>query len=48
MSYQAPGAMLQFGWMAELTWGAYLALLSSIGLAIAARGAAKLNHRTLA
>lgn len=38
---QAPGAMLQFGWMAELTWGAYLAFASSLALAIAARRASR-------
>jgi len=38
---QAPGAMMQFGWMAELTWGAYLAFASSLALAMAATRASR-------
>jgi hypothetical protein len=36
MAWQAPETALQFGYIAELTWGAYIALFSSCVLAITA------------
>ncbi|MDA0169436.1 hypothetical protein OJ998_10095 [Solirubrobacter taibaiensis] len=46
MIYEAPGTMLQFGWMAELAWGAFLAFASSLALAIAASRAPRRAHAT--
>ncbi|WP_028065771.1 hypothetical protein [Solirubrobacter soli] len=34
MAYEAPGTMLQFGHEAHLTWGAYLAVASSLAFVL--------------
>ena len=36
MAWQAPGTALQLGHTSELTWGGYLAVVSSMVLAITA------------
>ena len=48
MSIEAPGTMLQFGFMAELTWGAYLAFASSFALVFAARSTSRVTRRAQA
>jgi hypothetical protein len=48
MGLQAPGTMLQFGFMAELTWGAYLAFASSITLVFAARSTSRVARQAVA
>jgi hypothetical protein len=48
MSLEAPETMLQFGWMAELTWGTYLAFASSFTLVFAARSTSRVTRQTLA
>jgi hypothetical protein len=44
VAYGAPGTLLQFGYRAELTWGAFLAFASSVTLVIVGGSVARASR----